>query len=390
VQPSWRGANLLLLGVNVISFAAEGHLVAFAPLQLGDLGLSEAAIGVWSGLLFAVTMATALPLGPFWGVLAERFSRRSIILRSQLVLAAALLVASWAPDLPWLVAARALMGLSFGTGGVIVATQAMLTPRRHVGRAIAIVQAAQPIAGSAGPPLGAFAIPLLGLRGLFLIDAGLLLLAAAILALLLPEPRGGHKPTSVLKRVVEVLRLVWSTPPIRWSFLNQSVSRGAIAVVDSYLPVRIAQVAPDPAEAIGWILGAYGALTTLAAWGLSRFADRLDLVRLYRTSMLLAAGLALGLAVAPWLWLVAAVAVLRAIPTAFSRPLLFMHLTRVVPPAHQTGVFGLLPTAGNVGGLALPLAASTVAGLGTGAALAIGALGHAISAAAGGKLRGTR
>src|SRR5205823_14286077 len=139
--------------------------------------------------------------GPFWGVLAERFSRRAIILRSQVVLAIALLVAAWAPDLQWLVAARALMGLSFGTGGVIVATQAMLTPSRQVGRAIALVQAAQPIAGSAGPPLGALVIPHVGLRSLLLADAAVLLLGAVALALLLPEPEGGHKPTSVLRRV---------------------------------------------------------------------------------------------------------------------------------------------------------------------------------------------
>ena len=386
MQLSWRGANFLLLGANVISFAAEGHLVAFAPLQLQELGLSDSGVAVWSGLLFAVTTATALPLGPFWGVLAERFSRRAIILRSQVVLAIALLVAAWAPDLQWLVAARALMGLSFGTGGVIVATQAMLTPSRQVGRAIALVQAAQPIAGSAGPPLGALAIPHVGLRSLLLADAVVLLVGAAALALLLPEPQGGHKPSSVLRRVGEVLGLVWTTPAIRWSFLNQAIARGAIAVIDSYLPVRITQVAEEPAVAIGWIFGAYGALTTFGAWLLSRIADRVDVLRLYWRSMLLGGGLAAALAIAPWLWLIALIATLRAFPTAFSRPLLFMHLARVVPPAHQTGIFGLLPTAGNVGSLIFPLAASGLASVSIAAAIGIGALSHAASAAAGVRL----
>lgn len=390
MQLSWRGVNLLLVGATAVSFSAEGHLVAFAPLQLRGLGLADEAVGVWSGLLFAVTMATALPLGPFWGVLAERYSRRSIILRSQLLLAAATLVAALAPDLAWLVAARALMGLSFGTGGVIVASQAMLTPSRHVGRAIAVVQAAQPIAGSVGPPLGALIIPRLGLRGLFLLDGGLLLLATLAMALLLPEPAGGHKPTSVLGRVAEVITVGFTTPPIRWSFLNQALARGSIATIDTYLPVRIAEVAADPASAIGYILGAYGALTTLAAWLLSRWAERIDVLRLYWQSMLLGTGLAVAVAVAPWLWLVALLAVLRAIPNAFSRPLLFMHLARVVPPQQQTGIFSLLPTAGNLGGLILPLLASAFAPLGLGAALAVAALGHAASTAAGIRLHRLR
>jgi MFS family permease len=138
--------------------------------------------------------------------------------------------------------------------------------------------------------------------------------------------------------------------------------------------------------AIGWILGGYGLLTTAAAWVVSRVIDRFDVVRVYWGAMLLATALAAGLAVAPWLWLIAVLTALRSIPAALSRPLLFAHLARVVPAAHQTGVFGLFPTAGNVGALFLPLIAAGVASLGTGAALAIGALGHGVSCATGVKL----
>src|SRR3954471_10463674 len=143
---SWRGVNVLLLATTTVQFASEGHMTAFTPLQLRELGLSDLEVGVWTGILVGVTQAMALPLGPLWGVLAERYSRRAIMLRTYAVLSLSLLVAAWAPDLPWLVAARAVVGLSFGTGGIVAATQAMLTPPRHVGRAVATVQMAQPIA----------------------------------------------------------------------------------------------------------------------------------------------------------------------------------------------------------------------------------------------------
>jgi MFS transporter, DHA1 family, multidrug resistance protein len=386
VQLSWRGVNVLLLSTSTVMFATEGHLLAFTPLQLRELGLSDVSIGIWTGVLVAVTMSMALPLGPFWGVLAERFSRRAILLRSYVVLAGALLVAAWAPDLAWVVVARALVGLSFGVGGVITATQAMLTPPRHVGWAIATVQAALPIASTVGPPLGALAVPITGLRGLFLIDAGLVLLAGLALGLLLPEPAGGHKPASVLGRVGEVARIAWDTPPVRWNLLNQFFVRAGSGTVDSYLAVRITQVAADPAAAIGWILGGYGALTTVVTWFVSRLADRADIVRLYSLGMLFAAAITVGLAVAPWLWLIAVLALARAIPTALARPLLVTHLARVVPTAHQTGVFSLFPTAGNVGGLVFPLLAAAVVGQGIGAAFAVGALGYGASFAAGLKL----
>ena len=367
-------------------FAAEGHFIAFTPLQLRELGLSDVEVGVWTGLLVGVTMATSLPLGPFWGVLAERFSRRAILLRSYIVMAASLLLAAWAPDLTWLVVSRAIVGLSFGMGGVITATAAMLTPRQHVGRSVTMVQAALPIASSIGPPLGALAIPVTGLRGLLVIDAVLTLLAGLALLILLPEPKGGHKPASIMGRMGEVLRIAWSTPPVRWNLINQFVVRAGSGTVDAYLAVRITQVAPDPAAAIGWIMGGYGALTTLATWLIGRLADRADIVRIYALGMLFAAAITVGLAVAPWLWLIAVLALLRAIPTALARPLLFAHLARVVPTAHQTAVFGLFPTAGNVGGLIFPMLAAGVVGYGIGAALAVGAFGYGASFVAGLKL----
>src|SRR5204863_5438953 len=145
--------------------------------------------------------------------------------------------------------------------------------------------------------------------------------------------------------------------------------------------------AADPAQAIGWILGAYGVSTTLATWLLSRIADRFDVLRLYAFSMLLGAALALALALAPWLWLIAAVAILRSIPTTCSRSTLWIHLARIVPSQHRTGIFNLLPTAGNLGGLLFPLLASGLASMGLGLALGAAALGHAVCAATISRLR---
>jgi DHA1 family multidrug resistance protein-like MFS transporter len=376
VNLSWRSTNLLFLGCAALQFMTEGHIAAFTPLLLHEMGLSDGEIGVWTGLLFAIMMSTAFPLAPFWGVLAERFSRRWVVLRSYYFLSAALLVTAWAPDVSFLIPARLLMGLCFGTIGVILGTQAMLTPPRQLGSAIATIQAAQPIAASLGPPLGAIAIPLIGLRGLFVADAAINLLGALTLTLLMPEPAERVKKGSVLGRTGEVLRLVWSTKPIRWNFSSGLLLRGATSVVDTYLPVRIAQLAADPAAAIGWILGIYGALTTAATWLAGRVVDRVDPARLYWRVMLFALVVTAGLAVAPWLWLLGLFATLRSIPVAFSNTVLFAHIARVLPPELHTPIFSLAPMPRNLGAFLLPLMAASVAGLAPGAALAVGAVAY--------------
>lgn len=386
MQLGWRGTNVLLLSTTTVMFATEGHLIAFTPLQLRELGLNDTEVGVWTGILVAVTMGMALPLGPFWGVLAERFSRRTILLRTFVVLSISLLVAAWADTLGWVIVARCLVGFSYGVGGVITATQAMLTPRPHVGRAVATVQMALPIAASIGPPLGALAIPYIGLSGLQIVDAVLVLIAGIVLAVLLPEPENLNKPTSVMGRMGEVLTFSWQTPGVRWNFVNQFLVRSGAGTVDSYLAVRITQVAADPASAIGWILGGYGLVTTLSTWLAGRLADRPDIVRIYTLGMLSGAVVTLGIMVSPWLWLIAVFALLRGVSTALARPLLVAHLARVVPHSYQTGVFGLFPTVGNVGGLLFPLLAAGVVSSGLWTAFAIGALGYAASAISGARL----
>ena len=127
-------------------------------------------------------------------------------------------------------------------------------------------------------------------------------------------------------------------------------------------------------------------VTTVSTWWIGRLADRPDIVRIYTLGMLSGAVVALGIAFSPWLWLIAVFALLRGVSTALARPLLLAHLARVVPRSHQTGVFGLFPTVGNVGGLIFPLLAAGVVGSGLWTAFAIGSLGYAASVVSGVKL----
>jgi MFS transporter, DHA1 family, multidrug resistance protein len=373
VKLSWRGTNLLFLVCSALQSAADGHLTAFTPLLLRELGLAPSEIATWTGMFVAITMTMAMPLAPFWGVLAERFSRRPIILRTYLLEAAALLIAARAGDVRWLIVARMLIGLCNGSGGVMIATQAMITPSQRLGSAIATVQASQPIAASLGPPIGALLIPRIGLRGLFEADAVVMLLAALAIGLLMPEPANRVQRGSVLSRAGEVLRLVWKTPPIRWNFVCAFLMRGGTSVADAYLPVRITQLAADPATAIGWILGIYGLLTTLATWLVGRVIDRTEAAVLYSRAMLLGTILTAGLALAPSLQWLGVLAALRSIPMACSNTVLYTHAARVLPIAEQTAVFSLSPFPRNASQIFFPMLAALIAGLAPGAALGVSA-----------------
>jgi MFS family permease len=385
---SWRQANLLFFVCSIVQFLADGHVTAFTPVYLHDeFGLAEPDVAVWTGLLVVVAMATAFPLTPFIGVLAERFSHRGMVLRGYFTYAVALLVMAWAPVPAVLLITRVCIGLGAGTVGVILAAQTRLVPRRHIGQAIAVVQATAPIALSVGPPLGAVAIPFIGLRGLFLADGLALVVAGAALLLLMPEPAASPRKHSMLRRTGEVLRDVWTFKPIRWNFICAAALRGASAVVEAYLPVRITQVAADPAVAIGWILGISGAVTAAATWYVGRVMNRIDEVLIYTVTVFVTMLLTIGLAVVPWLWLVGLFAVLRAIPVAFSNTVLHGHSARVLPREQQTAVLGMSTMPRAFGAVLFTSIAAAVAGVAPGGALFVGVLSYGLATFTGFMLR---
>src|SRR5690349_10881077 len=104
---SWKAINGLFLTSACLEGLAFGHTTAYGPLFLSELGLSPAEVSAWTGFLFAVMMGVAFPLAPFWGALSERYSRRLVIARSQYIEAASYLVMAFAPNVWWVLVARA-------------------------------------------------------------------------------------------------------------------------------------------------------------------------------------------------------------------------------------------------------------------------------------------
>src|ERR1700682_3521225 len=246
---------------TLLESVAIGHLTAFTPLFLRDeLHLPQAEVAPWTGLATAASFAVAVPLAPLWGSLAERYSRKLVIVRSQYLKVIVYTLCAFAPDITWFFIARLILGLTLGNIAIVIASQTLLTPDRRMASAIGVVQAANPIAFSIGPPLGAVLLPHIGLRGLFVADGVGCLLAALLITLFMPEPPGRNRRLQVLASMRDSVETVWRRPVLRWNYLSWYLTHGSMSVIDTYLPVRISElVRGDPAPAIGLILGVYGA-----------------------------------------------------------------------------------------------------------------------------------
>ena len=62
---SWQATTALFLTTMMLQGLAYGHINAYLPLYLQELGLSDAEVSTWPGILYAVMMGVAFPFAPF-------------------------------------------------------------------------------------------------------------------------------------------------------------------------------------------------------------------------------------------------------------------------------------------------------------------------------------
>src|ERR1700674_5866203 len=178
----WVVVAVLFAATTCVESMSWTQLSAYTPLYLRELHVPAAQVPGWIAAMSSLGWILALPLAPFWGVFADRYSRKLVIVRSAVI--EAIVFGGWAfSTSPWMVLGfRSLNGFILGNTGVMLAVQASTTPRQRLALAIGIVGAGSPAGRAVGPILGALLVHHVDIRGMLLVDAAL----SALMALLLP------------------------------------------------------------------------------------------------------------------------------------------------------------------------------------------------------------
>ena len=267
----WAVMAGLFAATTCVESMSWNQLSAYAPLYLRELHVPAAQVPGWIAAMSSLGWILALPLAPFWGVFADRYSRKLVIVRSAVL--EAVIFAGWALSTgPWMALLfRSLSGFILGNTGVMLAVQASTTPRQRLALAVGIVGAGSPAGRAVGPILGAFLVHLVDVRGMLLFDAALSALMAVLLTLVMRE--GDHARPADL-RVFSLLRGALAeiaSKPLVWRlFLATAVSQVGLWTILPYAPIYIARLAPgDTVTAVGVVLSAVGLGQAVASplWG---------------------------------------------------------------------------------------------------------------------------
>ncbi|MCC6617537.1 MAG: MFS transporter [Chloroflexi bacterium] len=333
-EQDWRYLLAIYGITSTIEAIGVSQIFAFLPLRLREVGLPEADIPAFTGLFTSLIFVFGILLVPLWGVWADKYSRRAVIVRSAVVEAVVFAGVALARE-PWQLAiALLLTGLQLGNTGVMLAALRDVTPQGRIGTMTALFGATSPIGFAVGPVMAGVMIDGLGLglTYVFWLSAGLSL---AIVLLLLLGTREVRPEVVPAGRVLALARAavtgVLRDPAIRRLFIIFGVAILANQMYRPFLPILVGDIfgsGEGLASAIALVAGTAALVGALVSPVSGPIGDRIGFRPVLAFS-LVASGV--SVAVMPLAPAVGWLALLAAIYAAFQA-------------AVQAMMFGLIAT----------------------------------------------
>ncbi|SDL82144.1 Predicted arabinose efflux permease, MFS family [Franzmannia pantelleriensis] len=182
-RPAWGAVISMALGVFGLVTAEFLPASLLTPMA-ADLGITEGM----AGQAVTVTAAVALLTSLLISTATRRIDRRHVLLGFSMLLVASNLLVAFAPNLTLLLIGRVLLGMALGGFWTMsIATMMRLVPEDLVPRGLSIMFSGVSAATIAAAPLGSYFGDLFGWREVFLMAAGLGLLALAVQFMTLPR-----------------------------------------------------------------------------------------------------------------------------------------------------------------------------------------------------------
>jgi DHA3 family tetracycline resistance protein-like MFS transporter len=271
-----RDFRLLWIGQTVSVFGDFVHTVAL-PFQVLALGGGAVELGVWG----AIYSATSLIFLLFGGAIADRISRRAIILVSDLgsgvvISAIALLAATGALRLEHVYLEAAFFGAthSFFFPALSALIPELVPPD--------ILQAGNSIRGLSrqigllgGPVAGGLLVAVAGLPFAFAFDAATFFVSFAALLFARPPRHEPPLPAPLLRQVREGLAYTFSVPWL-WIFIFAwaIVLLGMVGPLNVAMPILVHDVLHGDARLFGTIVAAMGAGEVITGIALAQLKIR--------------------------------------------------------------------------------------------------------------------
>ena len=361
---NWRRNLYAIFLAQALAIIAFSLRAPFLPFFLDDLGLqSTDDQALWSGMINAFGAGTMAITAPLWGVIADRYGRKPMLMRAQFAAFITIGLMGLATE-PWhLLGLRMVEGMFTGTVTAATALVATSTPKERLGFGLGLIQTAVFSGSAFGPLVGGLLADSIGYRATFGVASGMMLSGGLVTLFLVRE-----RFTPVTRQPGAKRGRNWSmlvAPVLLGLTLTMVIVRFASSAVQPIMPLFVEQLADgvtsDASSLAGVTLGVLGVTSAISSVYLGRQGDK----RGHRPILiwcLLGSGLVyLPMALAQHPWHLIALQGAFGFFAGGTIPAANALLANAITPERRGMLFGLMASATSIGGFIGPLAGAGLA-----------------------------
>lgn len=211
---SWRTQLMIYTGCIFFTSASYTACVPFLPVYLLELGAPEEDIELWSALVFSSCFLIAAVMAPIWGKISDNKGKKSMALRSSIMLCLTYTCGGLVTAPIQLLGVRILQGFANGYLPVILSMVSSQSPRDKLGTSLSFIQSAQLVGTVSGPLLGGALAQFFGYRASFLI-AGVTLGIVVVITWMTPDNSKKAAANAPKTSILQDLKYCVVTPSVR-------------------------------------------------------------------------------------------------------------------------------------------------------------------------------
>lgn len=359
IEP-WKRTLFILFFVQVFTAVGFSIIFPFLPLFVEDLGsIYNLDIELLAGLVFSGQAITMMIAAPIWGNLADRFGRKIMIQRAQFGGAIMLTMMAFVQNAEQLILLRTIQGFITGTVSANNALTASVTPRKHTGYAMGMLQVGLGSGLAFGPMIGGFLADNYGYRSAFYVTGALLLISGFMVTFWIKEDpidrsKIKDKTTSLFNQLKIIFKLAGVSPTLLLRFLSQ-LSR---MLIIPFLPIFIAGIITNTSNQnsfIGLVIGVASGATTLSAIYLGKLGDKIGHRKVLFASLIVAGILYFPTSYVTAGWQILVLQALIGFAMGGILPMISALLARYTNPGEEGFVYGVDTSINAAGRAVAPL-----------------------------------
>ena len=330
----------------------------FLPLFLYDLGVERSSVNLWAGVVHSSAFLVGAAMAPLWGMLADKFGKRKMVIRAGLSLAIIYALIAFVETPLQLVVVRMLHGLVGGFVPASMSIVATIAPKEKLGWSLGMMQAGTMTGGILGPLFGGLLAEAFGMRKSFIAAAIIILAAALAVIFWVREGAGGPLRAASGKQEKITYRMAFRNRALIHMLLILVIFQLSVNMIQPLLSLHIADLQGGEKGAVlsaGLVLSLIGIAGIIASpiWG--RLGERKGYYGILVLCLLCAGTVICIQFFVESLWLFACVQFLFGLFVAGIGPIVNTLMVQSTDEQFRGRSFGLTASANQFGSMLGPL-----------------------------------